>query len=177
MCSLTVQRDCQGGKSNDLICNENIHRGWIFSCTHYILDPQLGQYYQIAGWVSANCACPRWWVMIRCMQVCSSVKRPSKIIYSILYKWAGTPCNYHVKDLLVWTEGGGGGWVHVCVCTVGVPHEHTVSGCHPESWFRWIMLSHICSVSVSRWSLSRLIKRGHPQLRAEVPWNFESTGD
>lgn len=98
-----------GRESNDLICNENIHRGYISPCTHYMLNPQLGQYHQIVGWFSAYCACPRWWVMGRCRQVCSSVKRATRMIYSVLHEQRGTSCNYHVKDTLVWTSG-------VCVC-------------------------------------------------------------
>lgn len=163
-----------GWEGNDLICNENIHCGYIFPCAHYIHDPQLGQYYQIAGCVSAYCACPRWWAMFRYMQVCSSVKGWF-IVFFISEEALHVII---VSKIFLYELRGEGVGIYVCICRCRACTHCSVSGCHPESWFRWIMLSHTCSVSVSRWSLSRFrFTAGHPQLRAEVPWNRGSTGD
>lgn len=59
-------------------------------------------------------------------------------------------------------KGGGGGGGGVYVGVLYVHKRLRMSGCHPETWFRWIMLIHTCSASVSRWSLSRLRSRAGP---------------
>lgn len=126
----------------------------VSTSSHYTLDPQLGQYYQIAGCVSAHCACPRWWAVFRCMQVLSSTSRwfmvcfiGKKALHVIIVSFF----------FFEWRRGGVKGEKYVCV---GALYTHSLAV--TQRWFRWIMLIHTCPVSVSGWSWSRLQSREGP---------------